>query len=291
MKAMCYKLSCAVLIMLASGLSQAVPITEAFVHAEDRLESTAACLVTATNSNSTADCLCATGNNAFSFCAGDTGNGMIVNEQFAAAWAAEVEAAETVLDAPIAPWPNASVLIDARASCTLDQASLDLALTPDADKSKLKGVIGAKAQYSAIYMYPTINGDAIPGMDPVRLCALGQASVIVAGSYAPKRHHDNDHDDGHKKKSRSDSLNLGIQATDIGITGAFQWALTGDQSPLEIEYADVGVKFVLVAGVADAVVKAGKGISAVGVLANTKISNRSLHVETKQNLMVLDQNP
>lgn len=289
MKSMCYKLSGAVLIMLTSGLSQADPVTEAFVHAEDRLESTAACLVTATNSSSTADCLCATGNNAFSFCAGGTGNGMIVNEQFAAAWAAEVEAAETVLDAPIAPWPNASVLIDARASCTLDQASLDLALTPDADKSKLKGVIGAKAQYSAIYMYPTINGDAIPGMDPVRLCALGQASVIVAGSYAPKRHHDHDHDDGHKKKSRSDSLNLGIQATDIGITGAFQWALTGNQSP--VSDADVGVKFVLVAGVADAVVKAGKGISAVGVLANTKISNRSLHVETKPNLTVLDQNP
>ena len=65
MKSMCYKLSGAVLMMLASGLSQADTITEAFVHAEDRLESTAACLVTATNSNSTADCLCATGNNAF----------------------------------------------------------------------------------------------------------------------------------------------------------------------------------------------------------------------------------
>jgi len=284
MKAMCYKLSGAVLIMLTSGLSQAA--SEAFVHAEDRLESTAACLVTATNSNSTADCLCATGNNAFSFCTEGTGNGMIVNEQFAAAWAAEVEAAETVLDAPIESWTNASVLIDARASCTLDQASLDLALAPDADKSKLKGVIGAKAQYSAIYMYPTINGNAISGMDPVRLCALGQASVIAAGNYAPKRHHDH----GHKKKSRSDSLNLGIQATDIGITGAFQWALTGDQSP-QTEPADVGVKFVLVAGVADAVVKAGKGISAVGVLANTKISNRSLHIETKPNLLLLDQNP
>ena len=273
------------ILMLASGLAQAAPPHDTFVHAEDQIQSTAACLVSATQKNATQDCLCAVGNGAFSFCGGGTGGGMIVHSHFAAAWAADMQSAETPLSASIAQTtPPGYLLLDARASCTLDQVSLDLALSPGVDKSKLKGVIGAKAQYSAIYMYPTLGGQPITGFNPERLCAYGQASVIATGSLTQGRGHQW-HEGG---DSHTTVLNAALQATDIGMTGAFQWAIPGSLLT-DPTSTLVGVKFVLVAGVADAVVKAGHGISAVGVLANTKITDRSLLITPKPLLEVLDQ--
>ena len=288
MKRIIYKLSSTAILLLASGLAQAdpAPAHETFVHAEDRIQSTAACLVSVTNNKATQDCLCAVGNGAFSFCGGGVGSGMIVHSNFAAAWAADMQSTETPLSAPIDQKnPPGYLLLDARASCTLDQASLDLALSPGADKTKLRGVIGAKAQYSAIYMYPTIEGLPITGFNPERLCAFGQASVIATGSLTQRRWN-HWHRGG---ESHTTVLNGAIQATDIGMTGAFQWALPG--SLLTGDSNLVGVKFVLVAGVADAVVKAGRGISAVGVLANTKITDRNLLITPKPQLEVFDMNP
>ena len=278
------KLSSAAIFVMATGLAQATPpaSSEVFVHAEDKVQSTAACLVLAGNQQALSDCLCTAGSGAFSFCSNQTPSATIVHASFLAAWAADIQSATTSLEASIlgSETPG-SLLVDARASCTLDQASLDLALSSASDASKLKGVIGAKAQYSAIYMYPTLEGQPIPGIDPVRLCGLGQASVIVAGKLTKKSSE-------YKKggQSHSLSLNAGITATDLGLTGAFEWAI-----PTPTETSAVGVKYILVAGVGAAVIKAGGGITGIGVLANTKITDRSLHIETKDGLNVLDQNP
>lgn len=277
------KVSSAALFVMATGLAQAGPATaEVFVHAEDKIQSTAACLVLAGNQAAISDCLCTAGGGAFSFCATGTAIGTIVHTSFVAAWAADIQSATTSLQADIlgSETPG-SLLVDARASCTLDQASLDLALSSASDASKLKGVIGAKAQYSAIYMYPTVNGVAVTGVDPVRLCGLGQASVIAAGTLTKKSH---EYIKG--GQSHSLSLNAGITATDLGLTGAFEWAI-----PTPTVDSLVGVKYVLIAGVGAAVIKAGGGITGIGVLANTKITDRSLHIETKNGLNVLDQNP
>jgi hypothetical protein len=276
------KVGSAAIFVLATGLAQAIEYSsEVFVHAEDKVQSTAACLVLAGDKAAISDCLCTTGNQAFSFCAtGPTKT--IVHTSFVAAWAADIQSATTALDAPILGSVVAgSLLVDARASCTLDQASLDLALSSASDASKLRGVIGAKAQYSAIYMYPTVDGQPVNGVDPVRLCGLGQGSIIAAGTLTKKSH---EYKEG--GKSHSLSLNAGITATDLGLTGAFEWAI-----PTRTENSVVGVRYILVAGVGAAVIKAGGGITGIGVLANTKITDRSLHIETKAGLTVLDQNP
>lgn len=268
---------------MATGLAQAIEYSsEVFVHAEDKVQSTAACLVLAGNQAAISDCLCTAGHGAFSFCANGTASGTIVNTSFLAAWAADIQSETTALEAPIlgSAVPG-SLLVDARASCTLDQASLDLALSSASDASKLRGVIGAKAQYSAIYMYPTVGGQPVNGVDPVRLCGLGQGSIIAAGTLTK-----NSHEYKEGGKSHSLSLNAGITATELGLTGAFEWAIP---TPTVDSY--VGVKYVLVAGVGAAVIKAGGGITGIGVLANTKITDRSLHIETKAGLTVLDQNP
>lgn len=276
------KVGSAAIFVLATGLAQAAePSSEVFVHAEDKVQSTAACLVLAGDQAAISDCLCTAGNGAFSFCAyGPTKT--IIHTSFVAAWAADIQSATTSLDAPILGSETAgSLLVDARASCTLDQASLDLALSSASDASKLRGVIGAKAQYSAIYMYPTVGGEPVIGVDPVRLCGLGQGSIIAAGTLTKKSH---EYKEG--GKAHSLSLNAGITATDLGLTGGFAWAI-----PTPTVDSVVGVRYLLVAGVGAAVIKAGGGITGIGVLANTKITDRSLHIETKAGLTVLDQNP
>ena len=61
-----------------------------------------------------------------------------------------------------------------------------------------------------------------------------------------------------------------------------EWLANGTQT-----YANAGVQYVLVAGVADALLQVGgKRFSALGVLANARVGYRSLNLRS-----ILTQNP
>lgn len=295
--------------LLASGAGQAAPVLEALVHAEDAVETVNACLVGTANSAAISACLCGASNADFDFCASD-GGGFVVHPVFSAAWAASLTAAETALSAemlpitiPLSNPAGTRWVVDARGNCSLVQGSLELAFSQESDKTKLKGLLGAKASYSAVYMVPyiydSILGEPVPAGDPVRLCSLGQAAINAGLVYKPKhgkvlkvdeeeamagdtykaRH------DYHKQKRAKRILDLALQGIEIGVTGGMKWAVPGDAPYVYSSgvYPTIGVRYVLVSAVGAALAQAGygKSVNAIGVLANTKLTDRVLHVERK----------
>lgn len=70
------------------------------------------------------------------------------------------------------------------------------------------------------------------------------------------------------------------------MTGGFKWAVPQVPYPFSSVlpvYPTLGVKYILVSAVGAAAVQAGAGrsINAIGVLANTKLTDRVLHLERK----------
>ena len=211
MKVQVSKIMLAASLFSIGGLASAAPPTVPpdnmrFLHAEDPVGSTAACLVSAGNPGpGIAACICAaTGSN--DACNAEGGNSFAVHPLFEASWAAALKTNESLLYGEVADgWYNApfaetgvtdgplNVKLDARGSCGLTQGALELAVDfpTNQAKSKLKGIVGAKAMYSAVYMFPvrapvpvgenTPIWEDVPGTSPVRLCSLGQAQVMTAG--------------------------------------------------------------------------------------------------------------
>jgi len=268
-----------------------------FVHDEDPVSSAAACLVSVGNPGPGIHaCLCAAfgGNDSGLGCTAEDDGAFAIYPGFEASWAAALDTNDTYLYADVADgysgqspldddeWWN--VKMDARGSCSLTQASLELAVDfdPKDAKRRLRGLVGAKAAYSAVYMIPVRapgtdkedlkwEGLEEKGGDPVRLCALGQAQVFTAGSFRRESHHYHGH--GHSADVSAD-----LSALQTGVSGAAQWVVKNfpeDQNGINT----FGVKYVVVAGVADALLRVGKKqFAALGVLANTKVTDRSLFI-------------
>jgi hypothetical protein len=176
-------------------------------------------------------------------------------------------------------------------------------MDPASAKSKLRAMIGAQAQYSAVYAFPVRAPGTSPtpeqftsayvnapdgGQGPVRLCALGQAKVLAAGSLrlghgGHQSFSDNMYgSDGHRS-SRTLDLSASISAMDIGMSGAASWVVPN--FPEQNLTNTFGVRYVVVVGVADAVLQVGmkKRVDAVGVLANARITNRTLSIVRNNN--------
>ena len=272
-----------------AGSTSSAP-TEVFVHAENTVQTTAACIVgSVAGSKGIAACLCEASADEFSFCDKDSGSFVITNNA-SVAWAAALGATGSELSTKIKAWDTktSKLLIDARAECTLNQGdaalSLDLSSNPE-----LQGMIGGTIAYSAIYYWPTVGG--FPAGDPVKLCALGSGKIYAKGSIPQETNVNNP------------SLDFALDVKDIGLTGGFMWAAEnikyGHDSGREVEHmdksakgTDVGVRFLLVAATAAAEINAGDAnISGVAVLTQTKLRNRILHAEAKSNLFVKDLNP
>jgi len=284
-------------LLALSGTASANPPpnllgTDTFLHASDAVDSVAACVVGVKNAKAgISDCLCAAGNGEFSFCSNTQAPfpTVFTPPEFAAAWAADVQSQSTSL-VTADTWDGAeSLYVDARGACSLDQASLELALTPGTTASSrgLKAILGAKASYSAVYMYPTVGG--VAAGDPVRLCGLGQLSAnLSAGLQKSRSSGWVEESDWHQTPKAGAQLTASLTGLDIGIAGAAQWVLPATAG-LSASPQPVGVTFVLVSAVADAVLQTSgvKGITAIGVLANTLLTDRTLLLEKKPNLFPL----
>ena len=273
----------------ATGTASAgpAPETNAFVTATNTVSSTAACLVSAANPTPGINaCLCAASNFSFGVC-GTAGEGTFgVNPAFTVGWAAALKTDQAVLSAGLTAGDN-DVVMNAYGSCGLTAASLELALDTPANARRdknLKGILGGQASYSAVYMFPvkrpfgsTSEADWTSAGDPVRLCSYGQATAFLTGSFQKEGEHKKRDDDS--KKSKGYGLTAGLSAIDVGITGAFEWVADNDGS-VDQEW---GVRYLVVAGVADGILQANTTgrVDAIGVVANSRISDRALHLRTE----------
>lgn len=283
-----HKLSFGVLLALAMGtIAQAgtpPPLTPIvfpngdtmFNDFENEVKSTAACLVaTGDRGPGLAACFCGI-NMGFEFCSDQEVTGAAAgfawHPTFAGAIAAQLEINDLVYDqtSPI-PGEDEKFTLDVRGTCDMTQGSLELALDPGWDRRSLSGILGAKAQYSAVYMFPyyktEVAGTEIPIGDPVRLCGLGQIDAMAAGTI-----HRHSHDGN--RRAASASANLAI--SNVGFTGGYEWGVGG----LPASPTSIGVRYVVVAGVAAANLKINKkSFNAIGVLANASIHNASMKIE------------
>jgi len=285
--------------------AQATAPTQSFVHAQNSIASTAACLVLQENSSEAiGGCLCEATNDGFNFCGAATG-AIAINSDVQASWAAALGVTGSQLSTRVRAWDDkkSKLLIDARAECTLNNG--DAALQIDVRNApSLSGVIGGSVAYSAIYMWPTVGGE--PAGDPVRLCALGTGQIQAAGSVdasvpAPTLMAV---PNGPSSPSLSAEFQLNVQ--DLGFSGGFMWAAENvryghdhGRSFTRIDRSargtDVGVQFIVVAGVGAAVLNAAGADAArfdgVAALARAKLKSRTLLVQPVTNLTIKDVTP
>ena len=286
--------------------AQAAP-NQSFVHAQNSIASTAACLVLQDNSGEgISGCLCEATNDGFNFCGSATGQ-IAVAADVQASWAAALGVTGSQLSTRVNAWDDkkSKLLIDARAECTLNNG--DAALQIDVRSApSLSGVIGGSVAYSAIYMWPTVGGE--PAGDPVRLCALGTGKIQAAGTgdgsllagvgimaITPN---------GPSTPAVNGDFQLSVQ--DLGFSGGFMWAAENvryghdhGRSFTRIDRSargtDVGVQFIVVAGVGAAVLNAAGAdavrYDGVAALARAKLKSRSLLVQPVNNLTIKDVTP
>ena len=286
--------------------AQAAP-SQSFVHAQNSIASTAACLVLQENSSEAiGGCLCEATNDGFNFCGSATGE-IAINADVRASWAAALGVTGSQLSTRVNAWDDkkSKLLIDARAECTLNNG--DAALQIDIRNApSLSGVVGGSVAYSAIYMWPTVGGE--PAGDPVRLCALGTGRIQAAGT-----------GDGSllagvtpmaitPSVPSAPSVNADFQLSvqDLGFSGGFMWAAENvryghdhgrsfTRMDRTARGTDVGVQFIVVAGVGAAVLNAAGADAArfdgVAALARAKLKSRSLLVQPVTNLTIKDVTP
>lgn len=249
---------------------------------DNGVSSTAACLVASDDKGpGLAACLCGI-NRGFMFCsdAAVTKARFQNHPTFAGAIAAELEI-DSLEYNQISPLPDAgsSFTLDVRGTCDMTQGSLELALDPGYDRQSLKGILGAKAQYSAVYMFPYAvvtelgsNSVVKPLGEPVRLCGMGQVNALAAGQRQ---------NPGRDRTQGVGSATADLSVSNIGLTSGYEWAV--EAMP---EHADsVGVEFVVVAGVAAGNLKINKqSFNAIGVLANAAIHNASMKIELHEGI-------
>ena len=285
-----------------SSSANAAPLNEVFLHAEDRVSSTAGCLVAASNPGpALAACFCAVSGGVSESCKIPYIGAFAIHPAFKAAWGTALGTSDSLLSSEMPAGTNPSsttILMDARANCGLTQGSLELALSNSKDYSSLRGVLTGKAAYTAVYAFPVMSMDGntwSPAQDangnelnPIRVCSYGQASAFVAGSFSHRDGYREHSLGGHHGNDRY-SINGNISAVDLGMAVGAEWAAANLNS-----YGFYGVKYLVVAGVADGLLQVGgKQLNAVGILANTRLSERSLHLENKSNDLfdVQDQDP
>lgn len=287
----------------SSATVMAAP-SQSFVHAQNPVTATAACLVLQDNSSEAiSGCLCEATSDGFDFCGSATGE-IAIGADVRANWAAALGVAGSQLSTKVNAWDDkkSKLLIDARAECTLNTG--DAALQIDVSTApSLGGVIGGNVAYSAVYMWPTVGGE--PAGDPVRLCALGSGRIYAAGTVAtptvaivptvaPTG----------VDPSISGQFALGVQ--DMGFSGGFLWAAenvryghdhgrTFTRMDRSARGTDVGVQFIVVAGVGAAVLNAAGAdtvrYDGVAALARAKLKSRSLLVQPVNNLSIKDVTP
>jgi hypothetical protein len=292
-------------VLFGSGATVMAAPTQSFVHAQNPVTATAACLVLQDNSSEAiSGCLCEATGDGFDFCGTATGE-IAVNPDVRANWAAALGVAGSQLSTKVNAWDDkkSKLIIDARAECTLNTG--DAALQIDVSTApSMSGVIGGNVAYSAVYMWPTVGGE--PAGDPVRLCALGAGRILAAGkgdttvaavgpTVAPT---------GPATPSITGQFSLDI--ADLGFSGGFQWAAENvryghdhGRSFTRIDRSargtDVGVQFVVVAGVGAAVLNAAGAdtvrYDGVAALARAKLKSRSLLVQPVSNLSIKDVTP
>lgn len=306
MKRMIATIAAAVATSLSLGAhagTSAPEFRHAYLYAESPVEATVGCLVAQSNPDEgLASCLCEATGDEFSFCATTTGT-FEVHPVFGAAWGAALGIAADEMGVVMDLNRGGDKLpftVDARGNCSLTQGSLELALESDSDRRSLRGILGARALYSAIYMIPMAQGyDREGGLvgsprpigDPVRLCGLGQIDAIAAGTIDRRG---KDRWDGDKKKSYKKygkksprDLTAALSLSNVGFTGGYLWGYD-DTASFFTEGVDsvmVGVKYVVVAGVADAALRIGRGkrVDALGVLANTRLTDRAVEIKRIEN--------
>lgn len=306
------KLHALVGALLLSGVggawAQSAP-TEAMLSAQDEVSSTALCLVGVSNPmGGLSACFCLMNGGPEETC-----NSVSTYFPFPATFGAALGQATDYLSTiiedgpeearlPLYPEGQGVVLMDARASCNLSQNTLEIAVADESEKKGLKGILGAKALYTAVYAFPVMRADSQASwiaatdrdgadLSPVRMCALGQASVMKAGTLRIRRGGRDDHrDDDHGRYNWS----ANYAGLNLGVAGAAQWAALN--SPQNEGDREFGIKYVVVAGVADALMVVGKKrFDAIALLANSTISDRSLHLKRfpvldgQQDILVQDQ--
>ena len=277
--------------------------TQSFVHAQNSIASTAACLVLQENSSEAiGGCLCEATNDGFGFCGSATGQ-IAINADVQANWAAALGVTGSQLSTRVRAWDDkrSKLLIDARAECTLNNG--DAALQIDIRNApSLSGVVGGSVAYSAIYMWPTVGGE--PAGDPVRLCALGTGQIQAAGSVDGSPVAPSIAPNGPSSPRLNAEFQLNVQ--DLGFSGGFMWAAENvryghdhGRSFTRIDRTargtDVGVQFIVVAGVGAAVLNAAGAdatrFDGVAALARAKLKSRSLLVQPVTNLTIKDVTP
>jgi hypothetical protein len=247
--------------MAASGSSAFASPTDKFVSADRDQEAVAGCIVgTAFSSLGISECFCHT-SDWWSFCGVDDGNvagGGGVVGAFGEALSLEPTKLWTNVKT-FAPYDD--IQIDVSASCTL-QNELDI-LNINAPTEEFEGLLGQVASYTAIYMWPEVDGH--PVADPVRLCARGMKAELAQASFETQ-----------------DDLQFTFEATDtdFGMAGGFSWV--AKDLPSSWRGHNVKAKFMVVAAVEDSLLQAfSNDVVAVGVVAKAKLKDRALHAEAK----------
>lgn len=255
--------------IFALGQAHAEPYSmNAFIHAENEVESLAACLVEVSDGGGAASCLCQAADNGFDFC--DTiATGP---DSFVAAAGIDFQAEKTKLKAKVKTFGSYNdIYIDVSASCTLQGANGTLEIDFGDDRTFADA--GLMAQYAAVYMWPSVNGRAVGA--PVRLCARGDANLVAA-------------------ISKTDDIlgedifaSLDLKAQDLGGTYGFHWVAQDIRGRYSRNI--VKMKFVVVAAVAGGLAELfpAENVKALGVLARAKLGDRAMKV-TAENIVVVD---
>ncbi|NCA69956.1 MAG: hypothetical protein EOM91_07570 [Sphingobacteriia bacterium] len=250
--------------LIASGPLQ-IASAQTFVRASNDNIVEAGCITSAlAGAGGIAQCLCEASGDAFALCEITTEAGASAGSVIGVA--ESMATANTNLTGRVRTTAlNNDIKINVHASCTLQ----DIMGIQAIDNGPGQALDGALMQYSAIYMWPEVNGT--PVAEPVRLCARGTETTLSADK----------------------SLFLGgelyaIQEQDFGMVGGYSW-VAENVPPSTPSGHEVKVNFLLVGAVDSAILQAyGSDLVGIGVNSFSKLKDRNMFIEAG-NLNVIDQ--